>query len=386
MRQSKTFAAVLMASTALAPVAIAQDVETTETSEYTDEIIVTVERKEQGLQSYAGTAAALTGDELKALGLQNINDLDGKIPGVSIANNQGNIEVYIRGVGSSNNTELGDPAAATHLNDVYVPRPSGFGAAFFDIQRVEVNIGPQGTLRGRNATAGSVNIIPWAPGIGVFDAGIEASYGNFNQYTVEGYVNVPVTDNSAFRVAAFRRERDSFLNSVTPDSTELGLGIPTSEAEGVGVAEAADDFGIRGAFLIEPTDRLRFTVTGDFISQTGTGYTGINFANPLGNDIDPASITEPRNVFGRGFTPKEDTEHWGIKGEIEYDGDWFNIEYIGSYRDLVYDYEFVTPAAPDYPGALDNISAETFDDFSRVRFITDSESIIQELRFFGDAF
>ncbi|RZO68907.1 MAG: TonB-dependent receptor, partial [Parvularculaceae bacterium] len=356
-----------------------------EDDSFADEIIVTVERREQSLQDYAGTAATVSGDELKALGIQNINQIDGKIPGLSVANNNGNIEVYIRGVGSSNNTELGDPAAATHLNDVYVPRPAGFGAAFFDIERVEVNIGPQGTLRGRNATAGSVNIIPWAPGLGVFDAGVEASYGNYDQYTVEGYINIPVSDFSALRVAAYRMERDSFLNSVTPDSSELGLDIPTSEAEGVGVAEAADDFGIRAAYLIEPTERLRFTVTGDYISQRGSGYTGINFANPLGNDIDPASIEDPREVFGRGFTPEEDTEHWGIKGELEYDGDWFNIQYIGSYRDLVYDYEFITPASPNYPGALDNISAETFDDFSRVRFITDSESIIQELRFFGEA-
>ena len=388
MEQSKAFAAALLASTALAPVALAQDADATDSPAYRDEIIVTVERKEQGLQDYAGTAAALSGEQIKALGLQNINALDGKIPGVSIANNQGNIEVYIRGVGSSNNTELGDPAAATHLNDVYVPRPSGFGAAFFDIERVEVNIGPQGTLRGRNATAGSVNIIPWAPGIGVFDAGVEASYGNFNEYTVEGFVNVPVTDNSAFRVAAFRREHDSRLINVTPDSADLGLSVPTSEAEGIGVAEAADDFGIRAAYLIEPTDRLRFTVTGDYIQQKGTGYTGVNFANPLGNDIDPDTIDEPRRVFGRAFTPDEDTEHWGVKGHLEYEGDWFNIEYIGSFRDLVYDYEFVTPAGPEYPGVLDTFMPfeSTFDNFSRVRFITDSESMVHELRFFGNAF
>lgn len=387
MGKKKMFYLSAAAHTALlAASAQAQEAIDPNEEEFSDEIVVTVERREQGLQDYAGTAAAISGEDLKALGIQNINDIDGKLPGVSIANNQGNIEVYIRGVGSSNNTELGDPAAATHLNDVYVPRPSGFGAAFFDIQRVEVNIGPQGTLRGRNATAGSVNIIPWAPGLNVFDAGVEASYGNFNQYTVEGYVNAPVTDYSAFRIAAFRRERDSFLNSVTPDSSVLGLDIPTSEAEGVGVAEAADDFGVRGAFLIEPTERLRFTVTGDYIFQRGTGYTGINFANPLGNGIDPATITEPRNVFGRGITPEEDTEHWGVKGELEYEGEWFNIEYIGSFRDLVYDYEFITPVSPDYPGALDNIGVGAFDDFSRVRFITDSESIIQELRFYGDSF
>ncbi|UTW54705.1 TonB-dependent receptor [Kordiimonas sp. SCSIO 12610] len=364
----------------------AQDAANNDTEDDVEEIIVTVERRSQTLQSYAGTATAISGEDIKLLGLQNINDLDGKIPGVSIANNQGNIEIFIRGVGSSNNTELGDPAAATHLNGVYVPRPSGFGAAFFDIQRVEVNVGPQGTLRGRNATAGSVNIIPWGPGLGVWDAAVEASYGNFNEYRIEGVINAPITDNSALRIAAFTLEHDSRLESVTPNSADLGLSIPTSEEEGVGVAEAADDFGIRGAYLIKPTDRLTFTITGDYIEQKGTGFTGVNFANPLGNGIDPDTIDNPRQVFGRAFTPEEDTEHWGIKGQLDYDGDGFNVEYIGSYRDLVYDYEFVTPAGPNFDGALELLQpfGPTFDNFSRVRFTTDSESQVHELRFFAD--
>jgi len=196
MRSKASFIAALFASTALAPAAFAQDA-----AEDTvrDEIVVTVERREQSLQDLAGTAVVLQGDDLKKQGIQNITDLNGRIPGVQFANNQGNIEVYIRGVGSSNNTELGDPAAATHLNGVYVPRPSGIGAAFFDIQRVEVNIGPQGTLRGRNATAGSVNIIPWAPGLGVFNGAVEASYGNYDEYTVEGVVNVPIGETIGAR-------------------------------------------------------------------------------------------------------------------------------------------------------------------------------------------
>lgn len=347
-------------------------------------VIVTVERRKQTLQDLAGTAVVLQGEELKRLGIQNITDLEGRIPGVQFANNRGNIEVYIRGVGSSNNTELGDPAAATHLNGVYVPRPAGFGAAFFDIQRVEVNIGPQGTLRGRNATAGSVNIIPWAPGLGVFNGALEASYGNYNEYTVEGVVNIPIGKKVAARIAGFTREYDSRLRNVSPDSDELGINVPTSAAEGVGVAEAADDFGIRAAVLFQPLNRTKFTLTGDYLSQTGTGFSGVNFANPLGNGIDPASIRNPRDVLGRGFTPDEDTQHFGIKGQIDYDGRGFNIEYIGSYRDLVYDYEFVTPAGPFYPGVLDTLGPLDFDNFNRIRFITDSESIVQELRLFSD--
>ena len=336
-----------------------------------EEMVVTVERRSQSLQDYAGTAAAFTGEELKSLGVQNIQDLDRFLPGFSVANNGGNIEVYIRGIGSSNNTELGDPAAATHLNGVYVPRPSGFGSAFFDIERVEVNIGPQGTLRGRNATAGSVDIIPWKPGLGITDASVEASIGNYGEWSVEGMVNVPVGEISALRVAGFILEHDSYYDDKGPAD--------------VGVAEAAENWGGRLTYLVEPNDQWRFTLTGDYISEQGTGYTGTNYANPLGNGIDPSDIKNPRNVIGRAFEPIQDTEHWGFKGHIEWSGDRIGAEYIGSYRDLVYDYTAATPLAPDYPGVLETLQPadENFDNFSQFRSVTDSESMVHELRLFS---
>ncbi len=375
----------LMTAMSVSATSVAQTSGNVDADEGGDEVIVTVERRAQSLQDYAGTAATISGEELSLLGINNINELDGKIPGVSIANNAGNIEVYIRGVGSSNNTELGDPAAATHLNGVYVPRPSGFGAAFFDIARVEVNIGPQGTLRGRNATAGSVDIIAWEPGIGQTDGAIEASYGNFNDYRIEGVANIAVTENSALRIAAFKGEHDSYFNNVSPDSADIpGVDVPTSEDDGLEVAEAADDFGIRVGYKIQPTDALTFTLTGDYIEQKGTGYTGVNFANPLGNGIDADDIDNPRDVLGRGITPEEDTEHYGIKGEVNYESEHFNVEYIGSYRDLVYDYVFTTPVGPFYEGVLDTLGPLDFDNFNRIGFTTDSESIVQELRFFND--
>jgi len=342
-----------------------------------------VERRSQSLQDYAGTAAAISGEDLKLLGINDFQEIDGKIPGLSIANNAGNVEVYIRGVGSSNNTELGDPAAAFHFNDVYIPRPSGLGAAFFDIERVEVNIGPQGTLRGRNATAGSINAIPWKPGLGIFDAAGEVGYGNYDELTLEGMVNVPVGENSAFRIAAHHLEHDSYMENVTPCSTELGISVASCEEEGVGVAEAANNFGARATFLTEPTDALTITLTADYNDNKGTGYTGTNYASPLGNGVLPEDIDDPRKVFGRAFTPVEDTEHYGFKAHVEYDFDDFSVEYIGSYRDLVYDYDFATPASPQYDGALENLMpfANTFDNFSRVNFTTDSESMIHELRF-----
>ena len=138
-----------------------------------------------------------------------------------IANNGGNVEVWIRGVGSSNNTELGDPAAATHFDGVYIPRPAGIGSAFFDIQRVEVNVGPQGTLRGRNATAGSVNIISWKPGLGVWDAEIEGEYGNYNQTVIRGMLNVPIGDRVAIRASGTISRSLAAARSM--DSTRLWM-------------------------------------------------------------------------------------------------------------------------------------------------------------------
>ena len=379
-------ALALTTSLAFSSVAQAQSSEVIDYEDGTSEVIVTVERREQSLQDYAGTAATLDGDDLKLLGVQNLNDIDGKIPGLSVANNQGNYEVYIRGVGSSNNTELGDPAAATHLDGVYLPRPAGIGAGFFDIQRVEVNIGPQGTLRGRNATAGSVNIIPWAPGIGVFDAVAEASVGNYNERSFEGMVNLPIGDKAAVRIAGYKLERDSYLESITPCSGELGLNVPTCEAEGVGVAEAADDEGLRISGVVEPIDNLRLSLTYDNLEQNGSGYTGVNYSNALGNGINPDDISNPRRVVGRAFTPKEDTEHTGLKFQAEYEfGDNMKLEYIAGMRDLNFDYEFVTPASVAYDGVLDNISNSDIDNFSRVKFITDSESTTHELRLVSDS-
>lgn len=340
-----------------------------------DDVVVTVERREQNLQDYAGTAVALSGADLKAVGVQDITDLEGRVPGLSVANNGGNIEIYIRGVGSSNNTELGDPAAATHYDGVYLPRPAGIGSAFFDIQRVEVNIGPQGTLRGRNATAGSVNIVTWKPGLNILDASAEFELGNYQQRVFQGMLNLPVGETAALRIAGYHLEHDSYYTDVGPAQ--------------VGVAEAEKNSAGRVQFLWEPDSRWSILLGADYIRETGSGYTGTNYANPLGEGIDPDDIEDPRRVVARAFTPELDTRHWGARAHIAYDGDLFDIEYTASYRDLVYDYKAVTPLSPFYPGVLENLTGpggleETLDNFSQFQSITDSQSKTHELRFYDN--
>ncbi|WP_211483465.1 TonB-dependent receptor [Pontixanthobacter rizhaonensis] len=350
-------------------------------------IIVTADRREQSLQDFAGTAFVVTGEELLQRGVQDFTDLQDEIPGLSVANNGGNVEVFIRGIGSSNNTELGDPAASFHFDGVNIPRPSGIGSAFYDIERVEVNVGPQGTLRGRNATAGSVNAISFKPGLGIWDAGLEAEYGNYNQRSLRGALNIPIGENVAVRFAGLYLAHDSYYNNVGP-------------VQGIGVAEEVENFSGRAQILFKPTDRLTVVVAGDYISEGGTGYTGTNYALPLGEIADGNlqsldQINDPRDVIARGITPDLNTDHWGIRSTITYETDDMTIEYIGSYRDAVYDYEATTPLSPNFPGVIDALSGgagnpnadiilqESLDNFSRFRIISDSRSQFHELRLFN---
>ena len=355
------------------------------------EIVITADRREQKLQDYAGTAAAFTGDQLKKRGIQNISDLNDVLPGLTVANNGVNREVWIRGIGSSNNTELGDPAAATHWDGVYLPRPAGIGSAFFDIERVEVNVGPQGTLRGRNATAGSVNIITWKPGLGVWDAEVEGEYGNYNQKVVRGMLNIPIGDTVAVRISGLGLSHDSYYKNVGP-------------IQDIGVAEAEDNVAARAQILWKPTDKLRFLLAADYMHETGTGWTGSNYANPLGNGVDPNDVRNPRDVIARGITPDLNIKHWGVRFEGTYDFGFAKLDYLGSYRHVNSDYKATTPVSPYYDGVYENLSrrpdqttanpndfvnpaivlGEVLDNFSRFESLTDSKSNYHELRLHND--
>ncbi|MCY4656895.1 MAG: TonB-dependent receptor plug domain-containing protein, partial [Gammaproteobacteria bacterium] len=346
--------------------------ETTEqASDGIEEVIVTVERREQNLQDLGVTAYNFGGDDLKQQGVQDLTDLSELAPGLEIGNKGGNVEVWIRGVGSSNNTELGDPAAATHFDGIYLPRAAGIGSAFFDIARVEVNVGPQGTLRGRNATAGSVNIIPWRPGLNRTEMALEVETGDYDARVTRGVVNLPLGNDMAVRFAGYKTEHSSYYNDVGP----LDLEGP----------EAADNQGYRLQLLGE-WDRLQVLFAYDDIHEQGTGWTGTNYANPLGNGVRPEDIDDPRDVYARAFTPKLDTTHWGAKLQINYELNWGTVEYQVSRRDLVYNYDAATPLAPDWPGVANVLQPvdEIYDNWSRFQFITDSVSDIQELRLFGD--
>ncbi len=111
-----------------------------------DVVKVTVDRREKSIQTYAGSASAYTQDDLDRTGVTSLRQLGNRSPYLEIGTQEGNTEIFIRGIGSSDNTELGDPAAATYFGGVYIPRPRGVGSMFYDLDRVEVNRGPAGNV------------------------------------------------------------------------------------------------------------------------------------------------------------------------------------------------------------------------------------------------
>lgn len=119
-----------------------------------EEVVVTAQKRTTNLQDTPIAITAYSGEILARFGVTDAADLNGKSPNLHIGKNGPNMEISVRGINSTNNVESGDPAAAFHIDGIYLARPIAASAVFYDLERVEVLNGPQGTLYGRNATAG----------------------------------------------------------------------------------------------------------------------------------------------------------------------------------------------------------------------------------------
>jgi iron complex outermembrane receptor protein len=331
-----------------------------------DVVKVTVDRREKTLQSYAGSASVYSQEDLQRVNVNSVRELSHVSPSMEIGTQEGNTEIYIRGVGSNNNTELGDPAAATHVDGVYIPRPRGVGSMFFDLERVEVNRGPQGTLRGRNATAGSLNLVTAKPRLGAFGAEGSLQYGNYSQRMTRAMVNIPVGERLALRFASFSENRDPFYKNGGPVHT-------------LQPAESADSLAYRASALWKATDRMRLVVSHDYIQEKGTGYTGTNFAGALRAGILPQEVPDPRRVVYRGPQASQDMKHWGVSGNLNIDLGPVAVEVISSFRDLNYRQNTGGNAGVVFNG----MQAPQIDNWSTAFWHTTSRSLVEELRLYS---
>jgi iron complex outermembrane receptor protein len=348
------------------------------------EVVVTVDRRTKNLQDYSGVASAFSEKQLSTLGVTNVRELSAMVPGLQIGTQEGNTEVYIRGIGSDNNTELGDPAVALHIDGVYIPRPRGIGSMFFDIERIEVSSGPQGTLRGRNAMGGTVNIVTVQPKLGEFGANAEATFGNYSLRRYQGMVNIPLGDAVALRFAGFSEVHDPFYENAGP----IYDIVPS---------ENADAYALRGTFRYQPTARFNATVAYDFTTERGTGYLGANFQEALtrtddsGTPLDPTDdvpdpvdihgLDNPRRTYLRGMQPSVDMKHQGVRGTVSFDAGPVIIDAVGSYRALKYQQITGSNAGLVFPGFdFDDVNPDVY---SQNQWDSRSKSVIAELRLYA---
>jgi iron complex outermembrane receptor protein len=335
-----------------------------------DKVVVTANRRIETLQSVAGVVQTIDAEQLRKDGITEIRSLQNSVPGLNIANQEGNVEIYIRGVGSSNSTELGDPAAASHINGIYIPRPRGMGTMFYDLERVEVNKGPQGTLYGRNAMAGTLNIITAKPRLDRFGGYMQWEGGDRSS-GAEAAVNMPLSPTFALRAAAFMTDKTSGFHNASPDPTSHAL-TPAGEEHNQGARLSA---------LLVPTDRLTVSMMADYGHEGGTGYPGANIYTAVKATGLRAEQLPMRDVVYRGAQGTMHNDLSGVQGKVSYDFDSFGAEMSLSQRKVDFYQRNAQSNGIAWPGR--NYSAEKWDDFSTQYWQTKSDSKIGELRLYS---
>lgn len=208
------FAAMCCASSAAMAQAsgAAEPAGTQSASNGLQEVVITAERRAANVQKTAISITAVSGTEMRSKGQTALGSVLEDTPAVNVQASPQGGQVFIRGVGANGDSNWVDPAVSINLDGIYSGRAERVFSSMYDVARVEVLRGPQGTLYGRNATGGSVNVITGNPK-DIFEAGVNTQLGNYNLRHVDAYVNVPMGEMFALRVAGMREKRDGYFSN-----------------------------------------------------------------------------------------------------------------------------------------------------------------------------
>jgi iron complex outermembrane recepter protein len=262
------------------------------------EVVVTAQRREETVQKSSLSISVLQGDALRDAGVTQAKDLSELVPGLQIVAGGNTLQTYIRGVGDFSSSALGQSAVAYNYDGVYVADTASVGPLFYDVARTEVLKGPQGTLYGRNASAGALNIDTNRPTLGEWSGEGFVEGGDYSLIHASGAVNAPVGDTMAVRGAFNYVKRDGYLTDGTDDD---------------------DQRGGRLEFLAKPNDSLSLLVEGDIENVSGAGAGAVlNPAQPgttrftgAVNAVDNAALlaasTLPPFTPGAGLPPVGET-------------------------------------------------------------------------------
>ena len=340
-----------------------------------EEVLVTAQKRVQSAQEVPVSMTLFSGENVREQRLISAADIQYQTPGLIVSYSSTNAipNFVLRGVGLNDFTAIQSSPVAIHVDDVFYGNSTLLNFLLFDIDRVEVLKGPQGTLYGRNTTGGSINFFS-APPSREFEAGIDLGYGNYDAYSFEGYLSGPISDTLAARVSASVENRDSgpFRH---PELGRIG---------------EQEKFAVRGQLLWEPSDDFsaRLTVFGGEDDSEGNQYQGIpTFTNDgslgvcdsvTGGDTSPSTYC---SFDGFGAVLVDDDDPFTLQtGVINRD----KIDAFGLVLNLDYDLGFAALTSVAGFNNSDRISQEDAD-ASIVRSIdvgyaTDFTQFTEELR------
>ena len=249
-------------------------------SDVLEEVVVTAQRVTQRLQDVPVAVTALTNADLEKAGVFRLTDLDSRVPNLRVNRNQGLTNVYIRGIGNVFLNLGGDANVAVHQDGVYVARPRAQATAFLDVERIEVLRGPQGTLYGRNATGGSINVISRRP-TEVLEGDARVSFGNYNLMRFEGGIGGPVSDTVSARLAIMAADHEGYGHNIV-----TGREI-----------DDLSEHAFRLSMRFAPSDTFEYVVTGDRYFQKDGGnpwhYLGQGRDDTIPSGITMGGIVAP---------------------------------------------------------------------------------------------
>ncbi len=384
----------VMASALIAPAAYAQSsdgaaqtkdaqAKDTQAKEDVDPnvIIVTATRRAQDVQDIPLAVTAVSPVQLERQGVASVSQLSQVSSSFSASNAQiasGSVVLRIRGVGTTSNNIGFESAVGIFIDGAYQSRPGVALGEFVDVERVEVLRGPQGTLFGRNTSAGALTVTNVRPDLNEFGGFANATYGNYNLMSVQGAINAPIVkDSLALRVTGAYRKRDGYVDIRGPGGVSLGksnnidqyllrgqLGFAFGEIEGRVIADySKSTAGCCTAIELAPSALETSGLLGAF----GLGVKGGQFQDNRGLQAVKDRISSANAV------PLGNIKNYGVTGEITVPvGEKADLIYIGSYRKFrakeKYDTDFQ---------AIDLFNVENLD--------TRIDTMTHELRLQGDA-
>ncbi len=292
-----------------------------------DEIIVTATKRPESVQDIPISVTVVTPTQLENQGVASIKDLSSVASGFNIQSSQTETQgtsIRIRGVGTTGNNIGLESSVGVFIDGVYQSRPGVALGELADIEAVELLRGPQGTLFGRNTSAGALNIRTKKPDFDGTSGYADFTYGNFNLINIKGGLNLTASDNLAFRVNGAVRSRDGFLTSTVSDEE----------------SHDRDRFLIKGQALFEPSDSTSLRVIADYseIDENCCGAVTLTTSPNLGAataDLFPAvgfeDGLEERLFNDQGWVNGSDS--FGLSAELSQALGDIDMTLIGSYRD-----------------------------------------------------